>query len=228
MRVVTNERIINRNKKIGQYTTIFALVVLAGGLVLSFRPNSQYFSYSLAALLLGFVLSQVGIYFGNRWGRTPRPDQQITQSLKGLDDKYSLYHYVTPVSHLLIGPAGVWILLPFNQKGTITYEKGRWKQKGGNLYMKVFAQEGLGRPDVELNASENELKRFLEKKLPENTVPEIQAALVFTSEKVTIATDDPPVPTLQAEKLKDFIRRMGKQNQLPMDSVELLQKVFEE
>jgi hypothetical protein len=228
MKIYINENMIRRNKRIGQITTIVSLAVLAIGLVLSFRNEVQTFTLSLVALLIGFILSQVGIYFTNRWGRTPRPDQQLTAALKGLEDKYSLYHYTTPVSHLLVGPAGVWILLPYSMRGRISYENGRWKQRGGNVLMKFFAQEGLGRPDLEIKASISDLQRFLEKALPEEQVPPINAALVFTNQQAQIEVEDSPYPTLSAEKLKDFIRRKGKASKNGAEKIALVQQILEQ
>ena len=130
MKIVSNNKLIRRNKKVGNYTTIGSLVILGLGLYLSFAnpQDPNLFTYSLVCLLVGFLLSQVGIFFGNRWGRSPRPDELLNSSLKGLDDKYTLYHYITRVSHLLIGPAGIWVLFPYQQQGMITYnpQKMRW------------------------------------------------------------------------------------------------------
>ena len=142
MKIVSNNKLVRRNKRIGNFTTIGSLVVLGLGLYVSFTAqSSEGFTWSMVCLILGFLMSQVGIYFGNRWGRSPRPDELISNALKGLDDKYILYHYITAVSHLLVGPAGVWILLPYQQQGVITYDenKKRLNQKGGNWYLKLFA-----------------------------------------------------------------------------------------
>lgn len=228
MKIVTNMNTIKRNKKIGQYTTIASLVVLGAGLIVSFKP--EYVTISFAALLVGFVLSQVGIYFGTRWGRSPRPDEKISQALKGLEDKYTLYHYETDVPHLLVGPAGIWALIPFHQGGTITYDtaKGRWKQKGGNLYMKIFAQESLGRPDNEVKSIMEDAQRYLSRVASNLELPPVQVALIFTSEKANIQADEAPVPTLAAGKLKDFIRRKAKETPAPIESIKLLQKLLPE
>jgi hypothetical protein len=146
MDIITNDRLIQRNARIGQVTSIVGLLVLAGGMFISFT-RAELFLFSLIALVIGFGLSQVGIYFGNRWGRRPRPDEVLDTALKGLDGRYSIYHYSSPTAHLLIGPAGIWVLLPRNQAGEITYDetKKRWRQKGGSIYLKIFAQENLGR-----------------------------------------------------------------------------------
>jgi hypothetical protein len=224
MEISTNDRLIKRNARIGQITSITGLVVLAGGMFISFtRP--EMFSISLVALLVGFGLSQVGIYFGNRWGRRPRPDEVLNAALKGLDGRYSLYHYTTPTSHLLVGPAGVWVLMPRHQAGTITYDEGkkRWKQKGGNLYLKIFAQENLGRPDLEVGSEIHAVASALEEQLGEEKIPDVQAALVMTNEKCEVDADNAPAPTLEVKKLKDFIRKTAKSKPISLDLVKEIQ-----
>lgn len=219
MRKFTNERLIKRNRIIGQVLTISSLVILALSLYLSFQASSQFISYSFLGLILGFILSQVGIFYSNRWGRRPRPDEVIDNSLKGLDDKYSLYHYVTPVSHLLVGPAGIWILLPYTQGGRITFEKNRWRQKGGNIYLKLFAQEGLGRPDLEVTSSISDLKRFLDKNLTDVEYPPINTMLVFTNEKASIEVTEAPNPTLPAKKIKEYFRKTAKDSPVAIQDI---------
>jgi hypothetical protein len=215
MRSVTNHKLIKRNARIGQYTSLGALAVLGIGLLITFKMPDK-FIYSMAALLLGFFLSQVGIYFGNRWGRSPRPDETIDRNLKGLGREYTIYHYVTPVSHLLVGPAGLWVLLPYHQGGTITYEKKRWHLRGGGFiqsYLRIFGQENIGRPDLEAGTEVEALKRHLQRILPEGSaVPEVNAALLFTNPKVNMIAEDTPLPALNPKDLKDFMRAKSKQS----------------
>ena len=144
MQIITNEKVISRNAKIGQFAGLAGLILLIIGAYFSFQ-NPEQVGISFGALLIGFALSQVGIYFGNRYARKPRPDQALNKAPKGLNRNYTLYHYASPVSHLLVGPAGIWALFPKFQRGEIVYEKGKWKQKGGGIilaYLKIFAQEG--------------------------------------------------------------------------------------
>jgi hypothetical protein len=230
MNIIRNDKLINRNSKIGQFALLGGLVVLAGGMFLSFRYPEQY-GLSLAALMLGFLASQVGIYFSNRWGRRPRLDEQLDAALKGLDKKYTLYHYSSPVSHLLVGPSGVWVLLPYYQRGTMTYENGRWRQHGGNLYLKLFAQEGLGRPEAEVVAEVDRMQGFLSKGLPEGSVvPPVQAAMVFTNPKATISIPEgaePPTPAVTLKELKELIRKAGKGKSLTPDKVTMVQEAVQ-
>ena len=58
-------------------------------------------------------------------------------------------------------------------------------------YLKIFAQEGLGRPEMDVAAEVENIQAYLKKKLPPETFPEeslppVQAALVFTNERATI------------------------------------------
>jgi hypothetical protein len=230
MKIVSNEKLISRNKKIGQITSIASLVILGGGLYFSLSSsNSSLSSYSVSitfgALILGFLLSQVGIFYGNRWGRSPRPDERLIQSLKGLEDKYTFYNYTTSVPQLLVGPSGIWVLIPYPVKGEITYDekKKRWKQKGGNFYMKFFAQEGLGRPDLDVVSLINDAEKYIAQNLKDFDHPPVQAALIFTNEKITVDANNAPVPTLPAGKLKDFFRRKAKEEPAPVETIKLLQ-----
>jgi hypothetical protein len=225
MKKVTNTKMIRRNAKIGQYMSIGALVILGIGLYISFKYPTL-FAYSLLALLLGFFLSQVGMYYGNRWGRSPRPDQIIDDSLKGLGRDFTVYHYVTPASHLLVGPAGIWTLLPYFQSGVITYEKKRWRSKGGGFiqgYLRIFGQENIGRPEIESKVEIESANRYLVRLLPEGTrVPEIQALLIFTNPKAVLNVEGAPTPALVVGQVKDFMREKVKTSPLSEELLSLL------
>jgi hypothetical protein len=230
MNIYRNETLIKRNARIAQISMLSGLAVLGAGMFLSFR-NPEQFSLSLGALLLGFILSQIGIFYSNRWGRRPRQDELIDLALKGLDKKFSLYHYLTPVNHLLIGPSGAWALLPYYQRGRIVYQGGRWQQKGGNLYLKIFAQEGLGRPELDVAAAKESLSKFIASRFPDEDFPPVEVALIFTNERtvVDIPEDaDPPAATVALKDLKELIRKSGKTRSLPMEKVKLLEDALRE
>ncbi|MFZ2095431.1 MAG: hypothetical protein WAV05_02225 [Anaerolineales bacterium] len=228
MKVFTNERLIKRNGHVGQIATISGLLVLVGGMFISFRfPN--FASFAWVALLVGFALSQIGLYYGNRWGRRPRPDELIDQGLKGLNDQYSIYHYMTPAAHLLVGPSGLWVIMPYYQVGKIVYEKGRWKQKGGGFmqrYLRAFAQEGVGRPDLEAPAEVQAISKLLNKRIPDKEVPDPKPTLVFTNEKVELVVEDAPILTLPLKKLKEAVRKAAKDKPLAPELIQEINELF--
>lgn len=230
MKIIKNEIMINRNAKIGQYTSLGALVVLGLGMYFSFTRR-DLFIWTVAALMLGFTLMQISMYFSNRWGRSPRPDEKLDAGLKGLPGDFVLYHWMTPVSHLLVGPAGIWVLLPFHQRGRVTYRKNRWKLSGGGFiqgYMRIFGQESLGRPDVEAEAQIASLRKAFIKEMDEDDIPEIQSALVFTTDGTSIDTEETPIPALPLKKLKDFMRQRAKQRPINMQDLETIKAFLPE
>ncbi len=229
MNIISNEKLIKRNARIAQVAGMAGLLILMGGMFVLFKYPTQ-FTIVWGTVMVGFILSQVGIYFTNRWGRSPRPDEHLNNALKGLDGNYTLYHYVTPISHLLIGPAGVWVLMPRYQRGTITYEKGRFRQKGGGFmlnYLKIFGQEGLGRPELEVESEKETLTKFLQKRMPEKPLPPINAALVFTDSRAVVEADDAPIPAMPVKRLKEYIRKTTKGKALPPDRVKEIKQAIE-
>jgi len=231
MNIIRNDKMIKRNARIGTVTMFGGLGVLGLGMFISFRYPT-YFSFSLLALMLGFMLSQVGIFYQNRWGRRPRLDELLDASLKGLDKKFTIYHYSSPASHLLVGPSGLWVLMPYYQRGTITFEKGRWRQKGGGIglqYLKLFAQEGLGRPDIEASGEVENLQKYLKKQLSDESIPPVQAALVFTHPKaeISIAEDaTPPYSAVTLKDLKELVRKAEKGKGLSVEKLQVVQDAF--
>lgn len=229
MKIIKNEKLIERNGKIGNWVSLGALLVLGGGMYISFtRP--EWFTYSLICLVLGFMMTQIGMYMGNRWGRSPRRDEKIDAALKGMHSEFSVYHYTTPASHLLVGPAGVWVVLPYQQAGTVYFGKNRWKVKGGGFmqsYMRIFGQEGIGRPDIESESEVSALKKFLVKKLAGSTVPEIKTVMVFTNDQVEVEPGESPIPAMKLKELKSFMREESKNRKLSSGQIQELSRVLE-
>jgi hypothetical protein len=223
MKIIRNDKLIRRNARIGGIATIGGLALLVGGMIFTFTVRDpSKIGYSWMLLIAGFIASQLGVYFGARFGRSPRPDEALDKALKGLDERYSIFHYTTAVSHLLVGPAGTWIFVPRHQGGKVTYAKGRWKQsKSGCIqaYLRFFAQEGIGRPDLDIPIETNSLQKYFQKKHAEMEVPPIQAAIVFTNEAAELEVADAPVPALPAKELKEFIRKKAKEAPLSMVKV---------
>lgn len=226
MKIIRNDKLIHRNARIGGIATIAGLALLIGGMVFTVAiRNTSQIGFSWLLLILGFITSQVGVYFGGRYGRSPRPDEQIDKALKGLDERYTVFHYSTPVAHLLVGPAGVWDLISRHQAGKVTFAKGRWRQsRGGCLqaYLRLFAQEGIGRPDLDIPVDTQSIQKFFQKKHPEIKAPQVQSAIVFTNPTVELDVADAPAPTLLAKELKEFIRKKAKDSPFPMTGVKEL------
>lgn len=213
MKIIKNEKLIQRNSKIGGWISIAALAVLGLGMYISFT-RTDLFMYSLGSLLLGFILTQIGMYMGNKYGRSPRPDEKLDAGLKGLPNDFTIYHYTTPATHLITGPAGIWVIKPYHQRGQVRFQKNRWRMSGGGFlqsYLRFFGQEGIGRPDIETESEIHSLRKYLAKQMEEAEIPEVRALMVFTSDDIQIDAENPPIPAMKVKQIKDFMRQRAKE-----------------
>lgn len=224
MKIVSNNKKIKLFTRIGQITGLTGMVLLVIGLYISFTQSETNAGLWLILFVLGFGLSQIGIYFGNRYLKEPTPVSSLNTALKGFGRDFTLYHYYSSAPHLLVGPAGIWALFPRYQRGTIVYEKNRWKQKGGGIwlgYLKIFAQEGLGRPDLEIDSAIRNLTSDLAKSLPEGMeVPPIHPVLLFSHPDIKLDVANAPISTLPINKIKEHIRKFQKQYRLSPEIID--------
>lgn len=233
MYIYKNEKKFKRNKLISQILTGVSFGVLIVGAVLAF--SEQYFMFSFAALLVGVVISQISISMTTSWGREPSNDFIFNVKLKNLSDNFSLYHFMEPVNHLLVGTAGAFILIPYFQGGTIGFDekKKRWTQKNASIFMKLFGQESIGRPDLEAQSSIDAVKAYFKAKDIDFPEDAIHPVLVFINPKAEIDSEAKFMfDTVSLDKLKDLIRKYAKENRfspefidevtdkLPLDDIE--------
>ncbi len=222
MRLITNEKLITRNAAIGKYSATAGLVILIGGLLVSlFKQGPEYQLIPFYTLIIGFILSNVGIYYSNRFVRAPRPDQSLEGALKGMDDRYILYHYRLPTPHVLVCPSGVYALVPKFQSGELLWDGKRWKHKGANIFLSLFGQEGLGNPNAEAASDVETLAKFLAKKV-DGDIPPTQAIIVFYNPKAVIEAKDAPIPAMHVKQFKEYLRKLPKGPTLSPEQISAL------
>jgi hypothetical protein len=226
MRISIDEKLIKRNKLITQITLYAAIGLIVIGLYLSFsNPDQSKVFLSYLVLLPAYALMQINVFMANKWGHIPRVDQIISNSLKGLDNRYSLFHYTTPVSHLLVGPAGIWIIKPYHQRGIITYDEKKKKyiqKEGGNFLSRLFAMDNLGDIESETKRQVEKLQKyFIKIGIKDNPEPVI--ANVFYRPEAKIKAQNAPETTISIEKLKDLVRQTVKKSPL---KDEIAQKIL--
>jgi hypothetical protein len=230
MKIIENTKLIERNKKISKYSSYGALVLLGLGFYFTMKNDTVSMIYSLVALLLGLVVWQVSMFFTSRWGAKVNPHELITNALKGLDDKYTLYHYATPVSHLLTSNSGIWILLPVLASGKISYLNGKWVQKGSSFFLKIFSMDGIGRPDAEGDMETKDLLKAFTKHNIQIDPELIKPMALFFNKKATLDLKEAPITCLPADKAKDYLRKLPKTSPLTnaqLDSLKPIIKIKE-
>lgn len=226
MRSLTNQRKVVRGARLGKILVFGSLAFLVAGLVLALRVSTLiYLWISLGCLAVALVGTTTGFAFMNRWVREPRADQALTLGLKGFDERYRLYNYILPAPHVLLSPAGLFVLTPMGQDGAIRYEGGRFHRRlsVGRL-LRFLSDEGLGRPFVEGDRQVLSLRQFLGQNEIEDV--EVQNLVVFYNPRVQLEVNDPPRPVLLPGGLKRAIRSYP-QGKLAPARYRQLEELFE-
>jgi hypothetical protein len=163
-----------------------------------------------------------------KFGRSPRFDELIAENLNKLNNKYTFYVYSSPVPMLLVGPYRLWVPIPISASGEIHYD-GKWKQKGGSFLLKIFGQENLGRPGLDIEATEKQLREFLRKHYPEEELPPIKSVLVLLNPKAEIGdVEDAPTSIVTVDALRRTIRKYDRkaEEEIPQNEREKLNAIL--
>jgi hypothetical protein len=124
----------------------------------------------------------------------------------------------------------LWIILPELAGGIISYDNGKWKQKGANAFLKIFGQDSLGRPDAESQLEINDLNRALDKKGIQIDPGFIKPLALFFNKKAELSVSGAPVACIQSDKAKEYLRKQPKSPALSseqLDSLKMILKVKE-
>ncbi|MDI9566145.1 MAG: hypothetical protein ACOYKH_00810 [Brevefilum fermentans] len=226
MNKVINEKLIKRNKTIGNVLSISGFAILIGGLILNMNPTPTKTLVSFGALIVGFIVAQISTTYVTRFGRSPRFDEIIADNLSKLNNQYTFYVYNGPVPMLLVGPSGLWIPIPTIAAGEISYDN-KWRQRGGSAFMKIFGQESIGKPELEIINQEKLIIDFLKKHVNEEQIPPTNFVLVSMNPKAVIGdVENAPVPIVDISSLRRFIRKNDRKEELKISET-LIEKINE-
>ncbi|MBN1679912.1 MAG: GIY-YIG nuclease family protein [Anaerolineae bacterium] len=209
MRVVINQALLNRNKRISHALFFISLAGMGIGFFYTWtRPaeSTQISCLLLPALLLMTISS---VRMANIWIREPRPADVLATALKGFGHKYTLFHYLLPGQHLLFGPEGVFVIKTLWHEREYRVVGSRWIGDQG-LMRRLFGymrQDLIGNPFQEVEYEVRETQRVLNKVLGDNDI-EIQPLVVFINPNARFESEDPVYPVLYADsKRKPSLRQ---------------------
>ncbi len=131
---------------------------------------------------------------------------------------------------MLAGPSGILVFAVRSDKGRVTVQGERWREPFTlGRFFTVFAREGVGNPAFELEEQIRKLRGLLNRadgatagdgkaadatpSGPFAAIP-IEPVAVFLNPEMDITLDNPVIPVLRADQVKDFVRRKGRETKL--------------
>lgn len=238
MRIYTNEKFIEKRTKLGRRTSMAGLVILMIGMAASFSPGliagwaesgnelantalaqwlvgGGWLFVSMGALLIGFLLGQIGNANVRSFATSPRADQVVAKALKGFDDRNHLYAWAEPTDLVLAGPAGIFSFVTRSIGGTITIRDGKVKQPFSiRRLIFAFGQEPAGLPGEEAQGDANKLGAWLAEQIGSDEPVGVKPIVVFTNEKVQLDVQDSDVPIIHYKQLKQYLNKEIRGNRL--------------
>ena len=209
MVVLRDEKRIAKLARLGQIASLLGLLALVAGLLFIFiSDNPNVFLYQLVALVVGFGLSQVGLYLSHRYLRRPRLDQVLDKAAGKFARKDGrLYHYLLPAPHVLLLPVGIVVLVAKYQSGRISVQGDRWTQ-GGVGMRRFFGREGLGNPTREAEAQAARMTAMIQEVAPTAADVPVLPVIVFTTPNLdTLDLKESRIPATHAAKLGPVLRQ---------------------
>ncbi len=248
MRVYANNKLIAKKGIFGRRLSMAGLGILGLGMLASFAPGliqkgidngsawvqnpfivwtfqGGWLYLSMGALILGFVLGQIGNHYMRRFLRPTRPDMIIAKTLKGFDDRNRLYVWSSPIDLTFAGPAGLFAIVTRDVAGKIDLRDGKIHTPFSfKKILSFFGDESSGRPLDEAKADAEKLSSWLNEQIGGDTAIPVKPLVVFTNEKADLTVENTDVPVLQYKQLKSFLR--GQLKSKPINKT-TLQKVID-
>lgn len=230
MVVLRDEQRVARLARLGQVLSLAGLGVLVVGLLFIFISDSELvFLYQLIALTVGFVLSQIGLYYTHRYQRKPRPDLVLDRAAGKYARKDGrMYHFELPAEHVLLLQSAVIVFILKYQSGNISVDGDSWRQTGLGL-RGWFGQERLGNPSAEADKATAKMQEFIAKQAPEATSAPLFPIIVFTSDAIgSLETENSRIPAMYHKKLAGYLRqRKDLQKAMPPNAYDALRAAFD-
>jgi len=211
MRVFLNEQRVKRNRRLATYLFFVSIVILLGGLVISYTvgpTNPDLMIVPLIAMPVGLLTTWLSVRLTNQYVRKPYAEDVLRAAFKGVSPHSVAYHYLFKANHVLVCQQGVYAFLARFQEGNfrVTGDQVINPRARGPFgsFMILMRQEQLGTPIREAQAAAGELQIVLDEALKEanidNTIAVVvQPVVVFTAEKADLdIREEPPIPVVLA------------------------------
>lgn len=220
MKVRTNQALVASRQQWARWASLSGLLILVVGFIISYRWQTPVMiAVTWTLLVLGMIVSSVGVYLADKWVRVPRADEALESALKGFDDRYCLYNYTLPADHVLVSPYGVTVFTVRRHEDTVRYIAGKWKHEQSWLKrLRSLSRERIGDPVAQVERDVDRLERLVEQELSDAEIP-VNGVIVFTHPDVALHIDGVPADVVHVKKLKGYIRRAGSRGERLRDEL---------
>lgn len=224
MRIVTNNKLVKRNRQIATWLFLGTLAVLVGGFILinySFftgnTPADWILLGQVVALPIVFILTVYSVRMTNLWAREPYPHDAIEAGLKGVSKRSIIYNYYhAPARHILIAPQGVFAIATRWHDGTYTVEGDKWQSQKGAMsrFFSAMRMDGVGTPVAEAQRAAEHVQSLLSEIAPD---VDVKPLVVFISDEVELNIEETPsIDVLytnekKAPNLSEYMREINRQ-----------------
>lgn len=215
MHVVVNEKLVSTRVRIASAAHIAALAVFAVGLIISWTnptPDWQEMVAAYTAIILGLILYNVGQFFLRRYGPRVRQDTVLAKTLKGLDRRFTMLAFPSTKlpDYIMIGPAGVQVIVARSHDGAISCRGNRWSRDAGGGLKRLGGMFGgvpFGDPSADVSKGIEQVRRRLEQRgVAREKQPPVDGIVVFTSPAAKLRIDGCSYPVTGLKGLRNNVR----------------------
>jgi hypothetical protein len=215
MHVVVNEKLVSTRVRIASAAHLAALGVFAVGLFISWsnpEPTMEQMVGAYAAIIVGLVLYNVGQIFLRRFGPRSRQEGILAKTLKGLDRRYTMLAFPSSKlpDYLIVGPAGVQVIVARIHDGAISCRGGAWSRDAGSGLKRLsglFGGTPFGNPTQDVEKGIARVRQKLAQAgIEESKQPPVDGIIVFTNPNAKLRIDGCPYPVTGLKGLRNNIR----------------------
>lgn len=217
MRFVRNNGYLKTRKRLARLTAFGGFLILIASVALTFFIPALFIP-GYVLLIVGFITFNMGMQQITRWSRHPRPDEILIDTLRRLNDRYTLVMYPTAgkgrPENILVYPGGLVVITTRELDGKVSIEGNKWHRSGG----RIWALIGMSGPQLGNPTLDNERDReVLRKVLSERDLPggdTIDGIVVFLNPKAELTVGATDISVVATDALVHAVRELSSESVL--------------
>ncbi len=217
MRLVRNNGYLKTRKKFARLAAFGGFVMLIASVALTFFIPALFIpGYIL--LILGFITFNMGMQQTTKWSRHPRPDEILDDTLRRLNDRFTLIHFPSigkgKPEHVLVYPGGLVVITTREVQGKVSVDGNKWHRSGGRIWSLIgMSGPQLGNPTYD-NQHDQE---FLQTLLKDRDLPgedAIDGIVAFLNPRAELQVGTTDITVVTTEALLHAVRELSSETVL--------------